>query len=146
MKTSNEIISMRSETDYVLSSCSVFPERPSSFSLVSYKPVLREINHLKGKIGEGQIKLLSRVLSPIADVSSKHKAHIGCCNFVEHEIEQEDSSHPHREEARCITPQKSEACRAEIELLLEYDLIETWNSPWASGVVLAKRRRTAEFL
>ena len=32
-----------------------------------------------------------------ADVFSKHKADIGCCNFVEHEIELEEGVVPHRE-------------------------------------------------
>ena len=44
---------MKSETDDGLSNCSNFPELPSSYELESDKPVLPEIEHLKGKIGEG---------------------------------------------------------------------------------------------
>ena len=40
---------MKSETDDGLSSCSNFPERPSSYELDSDKPVLPEIEHLKEK-------------------------------------------------------------------------------------------------
>ena len=43
---------MKSETDDGLPSCSNFPERPSSYELESDKPVLPEIEHLRGKIGE----------------------------------------------------------------------------------------------
>ena len=75
-----------------------------------------------------------------ADVFSKHKADIGCCNFVEHEIEIEEGSVPHREGARRMTPNKSEACRKEIEMLMEYDMIEPSKSPWACGVVMAKTK------
>ena len=75
-----------------------------------------------------------------ADVFSKYKADIGCCNFVEHEIEIEEDSVPHREEARRMTPHKSEACRKEIEMLMEYDMIEPSKSPWACGVVMAKKK------
>ena len=39
-----------------------------------------------------------------------------------------------------MTPHKSEACRAEIETLLEYDMIEPSKSPWACGVVMAKKK------
>ena len=53
------------------------------------------------------------------DVFSKHKADIGCWNFLEHEKEIEEGSVPHREGARNVTPHKSEACRKEIEMLLE---------------------------
>ena len=42
-----------------------------------------------------------------------------------------------------MTPNKSEACRAEIEMLLEYDMIEPSNLPWACGVVMAKKMGAA---
>ena len=80
------------------------------------------------------------MLNRNADVFSKHKADIGCCNFVEHEIEIEEGSVPHREGARRMTPNKSEACRKEIEMLMEYDMIEPSKSPWACGVVMAKKK------
>ena len=39
-----------------------------------------------------------------------------------------------------MMPHKSEACRAEIEMLLEYDMIEPSKSPLACGVVMAKKK------
>ena len=39
-----------------------------------------------------------------------------------------------------MTPQKSDACRKKIETLLEYDMIEPYKSPWACGVVIAKKK------
>ena len=71
---------------------------------------------------------------------SRRNADIGCCNFVEHEIELEENAIPLREGARRMTPHKSDACRKEIETLLEYDLIEPSKSPWACGVVMAKKK------
>ena len=47
---------------------------------------------------------------------------------------------PHREEARRLNSHKSDACRKEIETLLEYDMIEPSKSPWACGVVMAKKK------
>ena len=70
----------------------------------------------------------------------RKKAEIGCCNFVEHEIQIEEGSLPHREGARRMTPHKSEACRKEIEMLLEYDMIEPSKSPWACDVVMAIKK------
>ena len=64
----------------------------------------------------------------------------GYCNFVEHEIELEEGAIPHREGARRMTPHKSEAFRAEKEMLLNYDKIEPSNSPWAWGLVIAKKK------
>ena len=80
------------------------------------------------------------MLNRNADVFSKHKADIGCCNFVEHEIEIEEGLVLHREGARRMTPNKSEACRKEIEMLMEYDMIEPSKSPRACGVVMAKKK------
>ena len=124
LKSSRQLFSMKSETDDGLSSCSNFPERPTETELAANKPVLPEIEHLKGKITDKELDSLRAVLSRNADVFSKHKADIGCCNFVEHEIEIEEGSVPHREGARRMTPHKSEACRKEIEMLMEYDMIE----------------------
>ena len=140
LKSIHKMFSMKSKTDDGLSSCSNFPERPSSYELDSDKPVLPEIEHLKEKIGEGDFEKLRDVLNRNADIFSKHKADIGCCNFVEHEIELDEGAVPHREGARRMTPHKSEACRAEIEMLLEYDMIEPSKSPWACGVVMAKKK------
>ena len=123
-KSIHKLFSMKSETDDGLSSCSNFPERPSSYELESVKPVVPEIEHLKGKVGDGYFESLRAVSNRNTDVFSKHKADIGCCNFVEHEIELEEGAVPHREGARQLTPHKSEACRAEIEILLEHDMIE----------------------
>ena len=55
-KSIHKLFSMKSETDDGLSSCSNFPERPSSHELESDESVLPEIEHLKGKIGEGDFE------------------------------------------------------------------------------------------
>ena len=104
LKSSRKLFSMKSETDDGLSSCSNFPERPTEAELAANKPVLPEIEHLKGKISDKELDSLRAVLNRNADVFSKHKADIGCCNFVEHEIEIEEGSVPHREGARRMTP------------------------------------------
>ena len=87
--------------------------------LAAIKPVLPEIEHLKGKISDKELDSLRAVLSRNADVFSKHKADIGCCCFVEHEIEIEEGSVPHREGVRRMNPHKSEACRKEMEMLMQ---------------------------
>ena len=129
-KSIHKQFSMKSETDVGLSSCSNLSERPSSYKLESDKTVLPEIEHLKGSIGEGDFESLRAVLNRNADVFSKHKVDTGCCNFFEHEIELEEGAVPHREGARRLTPHKSEACRAEIEMLLENDMIKPLKLPW----------------
>ena len=86
---------MKSETDDGLSSCSNFPERPTDIEVAVNKPVLPEIEHLKGKISNQELDSLRAVLNWNEDVFSKHKS---------------DISVPYREGARRMTPHKSEAC------------------------------------
>ena len=124
--SSGLVKSLKSETDDGLSSCWNFPERPTL--------------DLRGKITDKQLEAIKDVLERNEEVFSRHKADIGCCNFVEHEIELEENAVPHREGARRMTPHKLDACRKEIETLLEYDMIEPSKSPWACGVVMAKKK------
>ena len=81
--------SIKSETDDGLSSCSNFPERPTLNEMQTDKPVLvlPEIEHLRGKLKDEQLEAIKDVLERNEEVFSRHKADIGCCNFVEHEIE-----------------------------------------------------------
>ena len=97
LKSSRKLFSMKSETYDGLSSCSNFPERPTETELEANKPVLPEIEHLKDKISDKELDSLRAVLSRNADVFSRHKADISCCTFVEHEVEIEEGSVPHRE-------------------------------------------------
>ena len=54
-KSSKKLFSMKSETDDGLSNCSTFPERPTKTELAANKPVLSEIEHLKGKISDQEL-------------------------------------------------------------------------------------------
>ena len=122
-ETSGLVKPLKSETDDGLSSCSNFPEKPTLEEIETDKPVLPEIEHLRGKLTDEQLKAIKDVLERNEDVFSKHKADIGCCSFLEHEIELEESAVRHREGVRRMAPHKSDACRKEIETLLEFDII-----------------------
>ena len=93
-----------------------------------------------GKVTHEQLEAIKDVLDRIQDVFQRQKADIGCCNFVEFEKELEESAIPHREGTRRMTPNKSDACRKEIETLIEYAMIEPSKLLWACGVVLAKKK------
>ena len=70
------------------------------------QPVLPEIEHLRGKVKDERLESIKDVLERNEDVLSRHKADIGCCSFVEHEKELEESAVPLREGARRMTPHK----------------------------------------
>ena len=138
--SSGLVKSLKSETDDGLLSCSNFSERPTLEEMEMDKLVLPEIEHLRGKVTDEKLEAIKNVLERNEDVFSKHKADIGCCNFFEHEIELGESAEPHMEGARRMTPHKSDACRKEIETLLEKDMIEPSKSPWVYGVAMAKKK------
>ena len=96
-ETSGLVKPLKSETDDGLSSCSNFPERPTLEEIETVKPVLLEIEHLRGILTDEQLGAIKDVLERNEDIFSKHKADIGCCIFLEHEIELEESAEPHRE-------------------------------------------------
>ena len=76
IKNSSGLVkSLKSETDDGISSSSYFPERPT----------LEEME--MDKVKDDQLEAIKDVLERNEDVFTKHKADIGCCNFVEHEIE-----------------------------------------------------------
>ena len=104
------------------------------------KQVLPEIEHLRCKVTDEQLETIKDVLERNEDVFSKHKADIGCCNFVEPERELKESAVPHREGATRMTPRRLDACGKEIETLLEYDMIEPSKSPPACVVVMVKKK------
>ena len=63
IKDSSSLIkSLKSETDDGLSSCSNFPERPTLDEMQTDKPVLPEIEHLRGKLKDEQLEAIKDVL------------------------------------------------------------------------------------
>ena len=62
------------------------------------------------------------------------------CNFVENDIELEESAVPHREGSKRMNSNKADACRKEIENLLEYDKKEPFKSSWVRGIVVVKKK------
>ena len=58
------------------------------------KSVLPEIKHLRGKVMNEQLEAIKNVLDRNQEVFSRHKADIGCCKFVEHELGLEESAAP----------------------------------------------------
>ena len=111
MKYSSSLVkSLKSEADNGLSSCWSFPEKPTPEELEIDKPVLPEIEHLRGKVTDEELEAIKDVLDRNQDVFSRHKAGIGCVNFVEYEIELEESALPHKEGARRMSPSKIDAC------------------------------------
>ena len=68
--------SLKSETNDGLLSCSNFPEGPTLEELEVDKPVLSEIEHLRGKVTDEQLEAIKDVLNRNEDIFSKHKVEL----------------------------------------------------------------------
>ena len=70
----------------------------------------------------------------------KHKADIGRCKTAKHTGEVEPGSTPHREGARRMSREKAERANQEVCNLLALGMIQPSLSPWASGIVMVKKK------
>ena len=91
-------------------------------------------------MGEGARDQLAEVLNEYDDLFMKHKADIGRCTIAKHRIEQEPEVIPHREGARRMSPDKAAKANQEVRNLLALGSIQPFYSPWASGIVMVKKK------
>ena len=87
--------------------------------------------HERGKV----LKLLLKYES----VFATHEGDLGCTNLISHEIPLLDSA-PVRQRYRRIPPADYDAVKAHIRQLLETQVIRESSSPYASPIVLVKKK------
>ena len=90
--------------------------------------------------GESIKSRLEKLLFEFDDLFMKHKADIGRCKIAKHRIEVLPDAIPHREGARRMSPEKAEKANAEVKNLLALGIIQPSFSPWASGIVMVKKK------
>ena len=90
--------------------------------------------------GESVKSELESLIAEYDDLFMKHKADIGRCKIAKHRIHIDPNAIPHREGARRMSPEKAEAANAEVNNLLALGMIQPSFSPWASGIVMVKKK------
>ena len=83
---------------------------------------------------------LEKLLLEYDELFMKHKADIGRCKIAKHRIEVEPDAIPHREGARRMSPEKADKANNEVQNLLALGMIQPSFSPWASGIVMVKKK------
>lgn len=79
------------------------------------------------------------LLSKYSSVFSAHDADLGCTTLIEHKIPLTDEV-PVKQRYRRIPPSEYEAVKAHINQLLEAQVIRESSSPYASPIVLVKKK------
>ena len=90
--------------------------------------------------GSAACTSLENILFEFNDMFMKHKADIGRCTKHKHPVEVEPGAVPHREGARRMSPEKAERAKQELRNLLALGMIQPSLSPWASGIIMVKKK------
>ena len=98
---------------------------------------LEEVQKLWGKTARDS---LNNILTEFDDLFMKHKADFGRCTIAKHPVELEPGATPHPEGARRMSPDKAERANQEVRNLLALGMIQPSLSPWASGIVMVKKK------
>ena len=99
-----------------------------------------QLKEVKDLWGASACESLGNILNEFDDLFMKHKADIGRCTIAKHPVEVEPGAIPHREGARRMSPEKAERANQEVRNLLALGMIQPSLSPWASGIVVVKKK------
>ena len=99
-----------------------------------------QLQEVKKLWGASACESLDNILNEFDDLFMKRKADIGRCTIAKHTIEVEPEAVPHREGARRISLEKAERANQEVRSLLALGMIQPSLSPWASGIVMVKKK------
>ena len=98
---------------------------------------LKEVQDLWGPKASASFE---NILTEFDDLFMKHKADIGRCVIAKHPVDVEPGAVPHREGARRMSPEKAERANQEVRNILAPGIIQPSLSPWASGIVMVKKK------
>ncbi|XP_033726169.1 uncharacterized protein LOC117315872 [Pecten maximus] len=102
---------------------------PSVMDLVSFSPLLDDVLLLRGK----------EVIARFEDVFSTGDLDLGHTTAFNHRVELDDER-PFKQRHRRIPPGMVQEVREHLQQLLTCGVIRKSHSPWASGVVLVRKR------
>ena len=96
--------------------------------------------HIDSKLTPEQNEQVEALLRKHIDVFSKHDGDIGDCDMIKHRIDLIDNT-PFKQKHRRIPPAMIDEVRKHIEELLSSGVIRKSKSPWASNVVLVRKKK-----
>jgi hypothetical protein len=101
------------------------------------------VKHLMEKIHpsvpESTAIALEEILVSYTDVFSKSEVDLGLTDLVTHRIDTENAT-PFRQQLRRFPPARLQAISEHMENMLAQGVIEPARSPWASNIVMVRKR------
>jgi len=101
--------------------------------------ILEQVEIEKEGLTEEQIAKGLEVILKFQDIFSKNDEDLGNCSLVKHRIDLYDNI-PFKQRHRRIPPAMYDQVRSHLQELISAGVIRRSHSPWASNVVLAKRK------
>ena len=102
------------------------------------KKIFEEV-HIDSKLTSEQNDQVESLLRKHIDVFSKHDGDIGDCDMIKHRIDLVDDT-PFKQRHRRIPPSMIDEVQRHVEELLSSGIIRKSKSPWASNVVLVRKK------
>ena len=90
-------------------------------------------------LSEGEQNQFYQLLLSYSDIFADTGSDVGRTNKLKHTIFTGDTQ-PIRQPARCVPPHRKAEVSKLLQEMLEKDIIERSNSPWASPVVLVRKK------
>jgi len=97
------------------------------------------VDNVDSSLGQAQRKQLADLLAEFSDAFSMDENDLGWTNVVTHAIDTGDSK-PARQPLRRHPPAHDDAIQKHVADMLEQGVIQPAKSPWASNVVLVKKK------
>jgi len=97
------------------------------------------LDEVDDSIPESACLTLEEILKDNVSVFSKHEYDLGRTNIIQHYIDTGNAT-PVSQLLRCFPPGHVEAILEHVDSMLNQGLIEPAQSPWASSVVLVKKK------
>ena len=101
--------------------------------------LLGMVDGVDESVSDNDRRRLISLLTEFSDTFSKHENDLGWTNVVTHAIDTR-SSRPVRQPLRRHPPAHTEAIQQHVSNMLEQEVIEPTKSPWASNLVLVKKK------
>ena len=102
-------------------------------------PLGKLLNRLPSNIPDGSKAVLSNMLNEYSDVFSMSEHDLGLTGLTSHVIDT-GSARPIRQPLRRFPPAHVQAISEQVATMLQQDVIEPAASPWASNLVLVKKK------
>ncbi|KAL7870478.1 hypothetical protein SRHO_G00079750 [Serrasalmus rhombeus] len=116
---------------------------PVTATVASHDVTLSPCNQVAtldlSSLSDGEQDQVRALLQKYHDVFSSHEGDLGCVNFISHQIPLLDDV-PVRQRHRRIPPTEYEVVKSHINQLLEAQVIRESSSPYASPIVLVKKK------